>query len=367
MSRLLLGTRKGLFTLGHSSGEWAVEDVAFVGDPVIFAMSDPRDGTVYAALDLGHFGPKLRRSEPSGEWTDLPAPAFPPQPENEADIDPIRQTPREWSVKKIWTLAAGATDQPGRIWAGTIPGGLFKSDDRGESWELVESLWNHPDRARWFGGGMDDPGIHAICIDPRDSRRILVGVSCGGCWVTEDDGQTWRSAAAGMFAEFMPPEQRYDEAIQDPHCVVQSPSHPDIYWCQHHNGVFRSSDGAQSWQEVKDISPSSFGFAVAVHPHDGDTAWFVPAQNDDVRVPVDGRLVVNRTRDGGKSFEALTSGLPGSHAYHIVYRHSLDVDGTGKLLAFGSTTGGLFISEDGGEQWTILSRDLPPIYSLRFG
>jgi hypothetical protein len=138
-------------------------------------------------------------------------------------------------------------------------------------------------------------------------------------------------------------------------------------WVQHHNGVFRSTDNAKSWQEVATIRPAKFGFAVAVHPKDPDTAWFVPAVKDECRVPVDGKLVVARTRDGGKSFAMLRKGLPQEHAYDLVYRHCLDVDRTGKRVAFGSTTGGLWLSENQGDSWRCLSTQLPPIHCVRFG
>jgi photosystem II stability/assembly factor-like uncharacterized protein len=169
-----------------------------------------------------------------------------------------------------------------------------------------------------------------------------------------------------MFAAFMPPERREDPAIQDPHRVVHCPAQPDRLWAQHHNGVFRSDDGGRSWKTIDNVQPSVFGFAVAVHPSDPDTAWFVPAVKDETRIPVDGKVVVARTRDGGKSFEVLRKGLPQEHAYDITFRHGLDVDASGSCLAFGSTTGSLWVSEDAGDSWTAISTHLPPIYAVRF-
>jgi hypothetical protein len=263
-------------------------------------------------------------------------------------------------------LEAGGADEPGLLWAGTIPGGLFRSADRGATWELVRSLWDRPERREWFGGGAVQPGIHSICVDPRDGRRLTLGVSCGGVWHSADGGKSWENRARGMFAAYMPPQRREDPNIQDPHRVVQCAAAPEVLWAQHHNGVFRSTDGAASWQEVPEVPPSVFGFAVAVHPGDPDTAWLVPAVKDECRIPVDGKLVVTRTRDGGKSFEVLGRGLPQEHAYDLVYRHGLDVDATGRRLIFGSTTGGLWASEDGGDSWQCVSERLPPIYCARF-
>jgi hypothetical protein len=366
--RILVATRKGLFTLARTGGAWVVDRVAFLGDNVTLVLADRRDERVYAALDHGHFGVKLHRSDDGGAtFREVAAPAYPAPP---ADDPTATRTAdgRElkWSLKLVWSLAAGGSDQPGLLWAGTIPGGLFMSKDRGDSWTLWRSLWDDPRRRRWFGGGADLPGIHSICVHPRESRHVTIGVSCGGVWVTRDGGERWELCADGMIARFMPPDQQRDPNVQDPHCVVQCAAAPDVLWAQHHNGIFRSTDGAASWHEVTDVKPSTFGFAVAVHPKDADTAWFVPALSDEKRMPVDGRVVVTRTRDGGRTFQTLTSGLPQKHAYDLVLRHALDVDGSGQRLAFGSTTGSVFVTEDQGEHWQHVSAHLPPVYAVRF-
>lgn len=368
MTEILVGTRKGLFTIRKEArGRWKVAAASFVGDPVPMLLTDPRDGTWYAALDHGHFGTKLHRSENRGAtWTEIAAPAYPPQPEDLPAPDKGGdQQPVPWVLKLVWELEPGGADQPGVLWCGTIPGGLFRSTDRGESWQLNRPLWDMPARNQWFGGGADQPGIHSVSVHPEDSRRVLLGVSCGGAWETRDGGETWSNCSSGMFADFMPPERRFDPNIQDPHRVVRCAAAPDHLWTQHHNGVFKTIDGGANWAEVK-VPPSSFGFGVAVHPRDPNTAWFVPAVKDEHRVPVDGKLVVARTRDGGDSFEVLREGLPQEHAYDLVFRHALDIDGTGDQLAFGSTTGSLWVTENQGDAWTQVSAHLPPIYVVRF-
>jgi photosystem II stability/assembly factor-like uncharacterized protein len=147
--------------------------------------------------------------------------------------------------------------------------------------------------------------------------------------------------------------------------VVQCPTKPRCLWAAHHNGVFRTTDGAKSWQEVT-AQPSSFGFAAAVHPKDPETAWLVPAVSDQRRIPFEGRVVVARTRDGGKNFTVLDRGLPQRNAYDIAYRHALDIDDTGDHLAFGSTTGGLWVTVDQGDSWQTVSEHLPPVHVVRW-
>ena len=280
--------------------------------------------------------------------------------------DPIRNTPIPWSLKLIWCLESGLASDGKTLWCGTMPGGLFQSTDAGESWQLIRSLWDHPARKNWFGGGADLPGIHSVVVDPRNPDRMTIAVSCGGVWQSQDGGKNWDLRATGIWANYMPPERRDDPSIQDPHILRICQANPALMWVQHHNGVFRSLDNAQTWSEVTGIQPSNFGFTVAVHPQDGNTAWLIPATTDEKRYPVDGKLVVLRTCDGGQSFTSLSTGLPQEHTYDLIYRHALAIDPSGTTLAFGSTTGNLWLSEDQGDHWQTISSHLPPIYCLRF-
>ena len=210
------------------------------------------------------------------------------------------------------------------------------------------------------------PGLHSICIDPHDSRRVWIAVSTRGIWFTGDAGATWSQRGEGMRADHVPPELTHDPIAQDLHCLVQAPSDPSRMWVQQHNGIFVSSDEGRTFTELTGVQPSVFGFPVVVHPRQPDTAWFVPGVKDEKRYPVGGRLVVTRTRDGGRSFDILTKGLPRERAYDVVYRHALAIDGTGDRLAFGSTTGNLWVSEDQGDSWACVSNTLPPVHAVRF-
>jgi photosystem II stability/assembly factor-like uncharacterized protein len=365
--KLYLGTRKGLIEVTRKNGGWHVGRASFLGVSVPMLLPDRRDNTLYAAVEHGHFGTKFHASRDGGAtWEERTCPAYPPKPEGVPDVlNFVTQTPIPWDLKKIWALEAGGSD--GELWCGTLPGGLFHSTDGGASWSLVESLWNDPGRAKWMGGGAEWPGIHTILVDPRDKRRILLAVSCGGVWETRDNGATWRNIGEGIRAEYCPPELAYDPGGQDAHRIAWSAADPDTIWMQHHNGIFHSTDGGLKWREIENANPSSFGFAVAMHPHDPQTAWFVPGIKDELRVACDGALCVMRTSDGGKTFLPMRNGLPQENAYHLVYRHCLDVNGDGNTLAFGSTTGSVWISEDSGESWLRLSSDLPPVYCVRFG
>jgi photosystem II stability/assembly factor-like uncharacterized protein len=352
--RMLVATRKGLLTLTRANGRWGVARTDFPGIAVTATLHDVRDGANYAVLKHGHFGTKLHRSDDDGaSWTELPAPAFPADAAGEP------------TLFQVWTLEAGGAGQPGRLWAGAIPAGLFASDDRGASWRFFDSFWNVPEREKWMGGGYDAAGIHSISPDPRDPNRMITAISVGGVWDTRDGGSSWNLVGDGLIATYMPPEQQGEKVAQDPHRVARCPAAPDTLWMQHHNGIFRSVDAGATWSQLKPPG-DDFGFAVAAHPKDPLTAWFVPGIKDELRMPRDGALAVTRTRDGGKTWDTLRQGLPQRDAYDLVYRHGLDVNGDGTRLAMGSTTGALWSSDDGGERWQLVNAHLPPIYAVRF-
>src|SRR5438874_11002731 len=133
--RLHVGTRNGLSERARNTGGWEIVDARFLGDPVSAVLADA-EGSVWAALDLGHFGAKLWARDRSGGWRELAAPVFPPKPVDAGD------DPHPWSLGKIWVLEPGGV--AGRLLAGTMPGGLFCSQGCGASWALDEALSDTP-------------------------------------------------------------------------------------------------------------------------------------------------------------------------------------------------------------------------------
>lgn len=390
---ILLGTRKGTLILDHKKQSWRARPIAHAGTPVCYAARDPRDGTLWASLDHGHWGPKVSRSRDGGaSWEDAPSIKYPegaryivkaiPTPDFDPNAPGSQPGYADATLYKIWNIAFGTEAQPGRLYAGTIPGGLFVSDDGGETWELNRPLWNHESRGgdlfvgdatsenHWQGTpasidyGVFEPGIHSIIVDPRDPDHWYVAVSTAGVLETRDGGRSWASRNQGMLMDYMPDPGA--EWGHDPHFISACPGAPDHIWQQNHCGVFYSDDGARTWRVVsKPEAGARFGFPVAVDANDGQTAWVIPAKGDFERMAIDGGLAVARTTDGGQTWQSLRKGLPQENAYDIVLRHALDI--ADDSLCFGSTTGNVYLSEDRGESWHCLGNHFPPIYSVRFG
>jgi photosystem II stability/assembly factor-like uncharacterized protein len=356
-NRIVLGTRKGLLIMERSSNDWKLVCEAHRAIPVSYAAVDSRTNTLWAGLDHGHWGQKVHRSSDMGaSWEEVTAPKY-PEGETKSDGTPA-------TVSYIWLIKPGSKDQPNRLYVGTEPGGLFQSDDGGSTFELVRGLWDHPSRPEnWFGGGRDFPGLCSLIIDPRDSQHMWAGISVGGVFETHDGGKTWEGRNQGLLACYLPnPNAEYGH---DPHFMTASPANPDVLWQQNHCGIFRSTNGGKQWDNISQPGgPAYFGSAIALDEKDPDTAWVVPAVDAEFRLAVDRALCVCRTTDGGKTWTALRNGLPQDTTYDLVFRHALDINGD--TLAFGTTTGNLYISEDRGDSWQCLENNLPPISSVRF-
>lgn len=365
---LLLGTRKGLFVFDRIGRAWRLSGVSFLGIPISYAMIDPRTGVLWAGQDHGHWGAKLSRSSDRGRtWEEVPPPKY---PEGEVirnsmmSNDPTAPD-KPATLRYIWCIAPGGDDEPNRLYIGTEPGGLFVSDDGGDTWQLNRPLWDHPSRlaGQWFGGGRDHAGIHSVIVDPHNSKRVLIAISCAGTFETTDGGKSWTVRNNGLKSSFLP--EPNPEVGHDPHLVVMCPGDTKHLWQQNHCGIWRSEDDGRSWINVTETGgPANFGFAIAVDERDPKCAWVAPAVSDECRVAVNGALSISRTTDGGRRWNALREGLPQEQCYDVIFRHCLDK--AGDCLAFGTTTGNVYYSDDRGDRWKCLGNHFPLVYSLRF-
>jgi photosystem II stability/assembly factor-like uncharacterized protein len=134
---------------------------------------------------------------------------------------------------------------------------------------------------------------------------------------------------------------------------------------QHHVGVFRSRDNGQSWQDIADGLPESFGFPIASHPRKAGMLWLIPNQSGEFRTRSTGAFEVYKSENGGDNWRAVTDGLPQENAYVTTLRESMTVDNANPLGLYVGTKGGtLYGSTDEGESWYTVAPSLPPIFSV---
>ena len=360
---LCIGTRKGLFTAEASKSRRKFDlcgpfapGVA-VYSALIDARSTPR---LYASSCNAFFGMKVLRSTDLGKSfkETASAPAFPK--------DDGR------ALANIWSLETGASKK--ELWCGVEPAALFRSEDGGESWEMVPGISNHEHARKW------QPGAGGLCLHTilRNGNRLHLGISAGGHYLSEDGGQTFSACNQGVGAGFNP--DPYPEFGQCVHKMAWHKDAPGRLYMQNHGGwaqwdgpggprpdigVLRSDDHGKTWRSIAKGLPSDFGFPIVVHPDDPDTVYIMPLEAFTRTCP-GGAPAVWRSEDGGGSWRRLARGLPKKESFFTVQRDAMDIDELkSPALYFGTTTGQLWIGRDGGEEWECLYSSLPPIHCVK--
>jgi photosystem II stability/assembly factor-like uncharacterized protein len=345
---ILVGTTKGAFIAEGDAKRksWSLRGPFCDGWPINHVVGDAASGAIYAGGGNNWVGHDVWKSTDRGAtWT--------------RSSEGLAYENPDDPVQAVWTLAP----RNGTLYAGVKPAGLFRSEDGGTTWQHVEGLQKHPSRPHWHGGGAGLI-LHSMAFHPDDDDQMWVGMSSVGVFHTHDGGKTWAPRNSGTRADYNPEDQRYPEFGQCVHHLTRAPGSGRLYQ-QNHCGMYRSDDGGKTWQSIEAGLPSSFGFPAAPHPHDPDTLYLLPLVSDQRRVPPDGKAAVWRTRDGGRTWEALRRGLPQENAYFSVLRQAMATDRFDPAgVYFGTSTGSLFASADEGESWVEVAEHLPTVLSV---
>jgi photosystem II stability/assembly factor-like uncharacterized protein len=350
---LSVGTHKGGFVLKSdlTRKKWQITGPFFKGTDVNYMMMDLRDEPVlYACVNSSWWGPDIRFSRDFGETWQEPEQGirFPEGSEKK--------------VERVWYLTAGSRKETDVLYAGVDPGALFKSADRGMTWQENQSLSEHPSRDKWHPG-MGGLMVHSICVNPDEEDKMHVGISAAGTFSTEDGGASWQPRNKGVLADFHP--DKYPDVGQCVHHMEMHPAKPHVLYQQNHCGVYRSDDEGKEWSDLSAGLPSRFGFPLVIHPQDPDTIYVIPEEGPEFRCPVDGELAVFRSRNRGEDWQRLDRGLPDKNAYLNIYRHAMTTDHCDPAgIYFGTSTGQIFYSCDEGESWQLLLNWFPPVFSL---
>ncbi|MDE0308039.1 MAG: sialidase family protein [Albidovulum sp.] len=355
---ILIGTTKGAFLANgdRNFGGWEVEGPFCNGWSINHVIGDPETGTLWAGGGGEFFGAGVWRSDDSGKtWKvvrltkgtmDEWAAADPSFAEMVSWTgDPL---PFEESFSEVWSLCYSH----GKLYAGTKPATLLASPDGGETWDKVDSLTDHPSAKDW-NPGASGLLLHTIVPHPIDPDIIWVGISAAGVFATENGGKSWERRNRLANAESIeqidhPAAPRDGEVGHCVHNIVRASGSRDVLYQQNHHGVWRSSDGGRSWEDITAGLPSTFGFPVHVHPRDHNTIWTLPLNSDVAgRYPLNASAAVWRSRDGGATWQDQRNGLPQEFCFFTVLRQAMAGDTRNPAgLYFGTNSGSVFASLD---------------------
>lgn len=349
---VMAGTQKGLFlfTGDPARQEWEMSGPHLSGWDIYSLYGEGgRSQRLWAGTSHYSYGPTFRVSDDLGKtWQQFEA-----RPQYPAETG--------FKLNRIWQIVPHPTD-PNTLYAGVEEAGLFVTRDRGQSWHELTGLTRRPDRAKWFpgAGGLC---LHTVLIHPTNPKRMWVGISAVGAFRSDDAGETWKNLNKGGLPTLATGSDEEASACCV-HKMVLDPKNPDTLYMQYHGGVFKSTDAGDTWVAHESGLPGNFGFPMVV-TRDGHL-FVAPLKGDEHRFFTDGKAAIYRSRDGAKSWQATTKGLPSDPYFAGVLRDAMAVDPLSPTgVYFGTTMGDVFHSADAGDTWRQLPGRLPRVHTVR--
>jgi photosystem II stability/assembly factor-like uncharacterized protein len=325
---LLVATAGGLTRLHRDGHSWMVAEPRLDGLHPSSLMIEPGTGAIIAGI---HDGGLYVSSDEGDHW--------------ERRMTGI-------TIEHVFCLRA----LPGAILAGTEPVSLFKSTDQGHHWIELPAIHQVPGMENWtFPGPPHIAHTKTISVDPRDPRRMLVGVEQGALLSTTDSGQTWREIDS-----YWRPDDRW---YRDVHQLVRRPSKPDEIFMTSGMGFYHSDDGGETWEHRTGLEwrigyPDQLLFS----PHDDRVVYMAGARHQpgDWRRDNSADAIVVKSTDAGLTWQEQGSGLPAPMKHNIEAMTMAGYPG-GYVLFAGDTGGNVYASEDEAATWTLIASGLKPV------
>lgn len=343
MTTIMVGTEKGAYALRAVADAWEVDGPLQPGWCVT-AFGRAPDGRALLAVASNWFGTSVHASDGLETWEQVGAPSWDHLGEDHGR-----------ALEQVWTFHTAGD----AVYAGVAHAGLFRSTDL-QDWEPVDGLNEHATRAAW------QPGLGGLCahhVLDDGGDRLWVAISSVGVMRSDDGGATFEHADDGVVAA-VDPDEGAAATGWCVHGITHDPTDPDRLWRQDHRGVYRTTDGGDSWERIDATLPNEggFGFPI-VRDHATGRLFVVPLEADANRVPVGGRFAAWSSDDDGDSWHVAGDGWPDAPTFTGVLRGALATDQRG-TVALGTTSGDVWVSRDTGDTWHRLPSTFPRINAV---
>jgi Sortilin, neurotensin receptor 3, len=251
-----------------------------------------------------------------------------------------------------------ALARSGRLIAGCLPAGAWRSKDVGLSWTPIKTLAGSPGSELWVGG--DGAGSHAtaaavtaVGTHHKDSKTIYVGIQVGGVYRSRDGGKSWYNLGL---------------PCPDVHSIQLSAAKPERVFVttggrsNGSGGAFCSDDEGISWRQMGDANRRQYTMGLAAHPTEPDRVILSAAAGAPSTWKSNAHCDLYLSTDSGRRFRTVVKDLKGG-----VRRRGLVINPrVPSEAAFGTTTGELWYSNDGGESFDLVAEALGDLHAVAF-